>query len=191
MARIDTSKISGYQEMSVEEKLAALESFELDDRGAEVERLRNAVSKANSEAAEWKRKHKELLSDDDRKKQEDAEHLAKVEKELAELRRDKTVSEYKAKFLALGYKEEMAANTAKALADGDMVTVFANQQKFNEEYSKILKAESMKSTPRPGAGAGNGDVDYQAKIDDAIQRGDVSAQAYYTRLKALEEKTSS
>ncbi len=45
MAKIDTSKIPGYAEMSAEDKLKALEAFEYDDNAAEVERLKGAVSR--------------------------------------------------------------------------------------------------------------------------------------------------
>ena len=69
MAKIDTSKIAGYAEMTPEQKLAALEGFEYEDNLAELEKQKNAVSKANSEAAEWKRKHNALLSEDEKKKQ--------------------------------------------------------------------------------------------------------------------------
>ena len=61
MAKIDTSKITGYAEMSAEDKLKALEAFEYEDNAAELEKQKAAVSKANSEAAEWKRKHNALL----------------------------------------------------------------------------------------------------------------------------------
>ena len=45
MAKIDTSKIPGYADMSAEDKLKALEGFEYEDNAAEVERLKNANSK--------------------------------------------------------------------------------------------------------------------------------------------------
>lgn len=98
MAKIDTSKIEGYANMTPEQKLAALEGFEYEDNSAELEKQKNALSKANSEAAEWKRKHNALLSEEEKKKQEDADKLAQMEQELADLRKGKTVSEYKAKF---------------------------------------------------------------------------------------------
>ena len=48
MAKIDTSKITGYAEMSAEDKLKALEAFEYEDNAAELEKQKAAVSKANS-----------------------------------------------------------------------------------------------------------------------------------------------
>ena len=68
MAKIDVSKIEGYDTMTPEEKLAALESFEYEDNATELERYKNAVTKANSEAADWKKKHNALLTAEDKAK---------------------------------------------------------------------------------------------------------------------------
>lgn len=189
MAKIDTSKIEGYADMSAEDKLKALEAFEYEDNAAELERQKNALSKANSEAAEWKRKHNALLSEEEKKKQEDADKLTQMEQELEELRKGKTISEYKAKFVAQGYDEALAEDTAKALADGDSAKVFANQGKFLEDYAKKVKADALKKTPKPtpGAGSGGGAIDYDKKIEEAQKNGDLAAVAYYNRLRAQEE----
>lgn len=187
MPKIDTSKIEGYAEMTPEQKLAALEGYEYEDHGEELERQRAAVTKANGEAAEWKRKHTALLSEDEKKKQEDADKLASMEKELAELRKGKVVSDYKAKFVAQGYSEELADETAKALAEGDMTKVFANQQKFLTDYAKGVKAEALKGTPKPPAGGSSTGVDFAKKIEEAQKSGDLTAVAYYTRLQAQAE----
>ena len=93
MPKIDTSLIEGYADMTPEQKLAALEGYEYDDHSEELERQKAAVTKANGEAAEWKRKHTALLSEEEKKKQEDADKLTSMEKELAELRKDKVVSD--------------------------------------------------------------------------------------------------
>ena len=157
MAKI-TDRIAGYAEMSTEDKLKALEALEEADSSAELERMKNAVSKANSEAAAWKKKHNELLGEEERKKQEQADHLAQVEKELADLRKEKTVSEYTAKFLGMGYEESLAKETAQAMADGDTEKVFANQVKFNDALKKSAIADKLKNTPRPGVGSDGGTV---------------------------------
>lgn len=154
MAKIDISKIEGYDKMTPEEKLAALEGFEYEDNSAELERTKNALSKSNSEAAEWRKKHNALLSEEEKKKQEDAENLAQMQKELEALRKDKTVSEYTASLIAQGYAEALAKETATAMADGDTAKVFANQAKFIAEHDKALKAELLKGTPKPAGGEG-------------------------------------
>lgn len=153
MAKIDTSKIEGYADMSAEDKLKALESFEYDDNLSELERYKNATSKANSEAAEWKRKHNALLSEEEAKKQESAEALEAMKNELEELRKEKTLSKHTASFLSLGYDEKLAQETAEALTNGELDKVFANQKIFLEAHDKQYAASLMGSVGKPPAGA--------------------------------------
>lgn len=191
MAKIDTSKIEGYDKMTPEQKIAALEAFDHPDPDYTGYVKKETFDATSSELAALKKKTREQLSEEERKKQESAEKLAQMETELASLRKDKTVSEYKAKFLAQGYSEELAGATALALADGDTATVFANQQKFLDEYTKTVKAENLKGTPRPPAGSGSEGIDYAKKIEEAQTSGDMAAVAYYTRLQAQQEAEAS
>lgn len=188
MAKI-FDRIDGYAEMSAEDKLKALEAMELEDNSSEIERLKNAVSKANSEAAGWKKKHNALLTDEQQKQQEQTDRFTQMQQELETLRKDKTVSEYTAKYVSLGFEEKLARETALAAAEGDMAKVFANQAKANEVIVKNAIAERLKSTPR-GVGGTSGGVgggmDYQKSIEEATARGDIAAVAYYTRLQAQE-----
>ena len=187
MAKIDTKLITGYEQMTLEQKVAALEAYNHPDPDYSGYVKKDLYDKAASDAASWKKKHNELLTEDERKKQEDADALANMKKELDELRKDKTVSEFKAKLIAQGYDEALASDTAQAMADGDTDKVFANQGKFLEDYAKKVKADAMKKTPKPPAGDGSSDIDYSKKIEEAQQSGDMAAVAYYTRLKAQEE----
>ena len=187
MAKIDTKLITGYEQMTPEQKVAALEAYNHPDPDYSGYVRKDLYDKAASDAASWKKKHNELLTEDERKKQEDADALANMKKELDELRKDKTISEFKAKLIAQGYDEALASDTAQAMADGDTAKVFANQGKFLEDYAKKVKADAMKKTPKPPAGDGSSDIDYSKKIEEAQQSGDMAAVAYYTRLKAQEE----
>lgn len=150
---IDTSKIDGYTDMSAEEKVAALEAFQLDDRSAELERYKSALTKSNSEAASWKRKHNELLSEEERKKAEQDEAFNSMQEELKALREEKAVNENVTKFIALGYDEQTAKDCGKALANGDFEKVFEAQKKFNENLEKKVKSDLLKGTPAPQSGA--------------------------------------
>lgn len=187
MAKINTKLITGYEQMTPEQKVAALEAYNHPDPDYSGYVKKDLYDKAASDAASWKKKHNELLTEDERKKQEDADALANMKKELDELRKDKTISEFKAKLIAQGYDEALASDTAQAMADGDTAKVFANQGKFLEDYAKKVKADAMKKTPKPPAGDGSSDIDYSKKIEEAQQSGDMAAVAYYTRLKAQEE----
>lgn len=190
---IDISSIPGYAEMTAEEKVKALEeySFELPKvDSAETDKLKQAVSKANAEAAEWKRKHNALLSDDEKKRQESQEAFEKMEQELTALRKEKVVAEHKAKFLSLGYEESLAVETASALAEGDMSKVFSNMAAFLETHDKAVLAQNLKSTPVPPAGTSAVDTKsiYAKKIEEARQRGDMAAVAAFMRKMAEEQK---
>ena len=148
--KIDTSKITGYAEMSAEEKLKALEDFEIEvpnDNSNEVNNLKEALSKANSQAADWKRQFREKQTEQERAEAERAEREKAVEEELNSLRRDKTVSGYVAQCLALGYDKDLALRAAEAMADGDAATVLACQQDFLENKKKELEAAALGKQP--------------------------------------------
>ena len=155
MAKIDISKIDGFDTMTPEEKIAALQGFDFPDPDYSGYVKKDLYDKAASDAASWKKKHNALLSEEEQKKQEADEKWADMEKELAGLRKEKTVSQYTAQLLKQGYDEALAASTAAAMESGDMGTVFANNQKFLEVYKKQVIADQLKRTPR-GADGGTG-----------------------------------
>ena len=150
MAKIDTSAIEGYENMSAEEKLAALEAMDLPD----VDKIKSALDKATSEAAGYKKQLRERMTEDEAKEAERAAREAAIQKELEQLRAEKLVDQHTAKFLGLGYDEKLARETAEAMAAGDTERVFKNHAKFIADREKALKAEILKSTPTPPAGDG-------------------------------------
>ena len=78
-----------------------------------------------------------------------------MQEENQELTRRITVSEQKARLIALGYEESMATETAEAMFDGNMETVIANQSKMLEARERAIRAEVMAQTPTPpGGGSG-------------------------------------
>lgn len=153
MAKIDTSTIQGFEEMSAEDKLAAILGLEIPD----AVDMKQFVSKANfdktsSELAAAKKALAAKMTDDERKAQEAEQMQADLQKKYEALLRESTISKYKANYLAQGYSEKLAEETATALVDGDMEKVFANGSTFKSEFEKSLKAELLKGTPKPGAG---------------------------------------
>ena len=92
------------------------------------------------------------------------------------------MSSHKASFLALGYDDALAEETAAAMVEGDTAKVFANQQKFLTAHDKNIEAELLKRTPRNGEGGTGGDIDYAKKAAEAQAAGDFTSAAYYTRL---------
>lgn len=154
-----SSKIEGYEAMSAEEKLKALEALEVDE--SSEAKLKKLLNDANSEASEYKKKLKakeeELnskLTEDERKEKERAEKEAEREAMLNQLLKEKTVAEHKANFLKVGYDEETAIKSANAIADGDFATLFDNLSTFISNRDKEMKVKLMDSTPKPSAGGG-------------------------------------
>ena len=143
--------------MTVEEIEAALADIELpDDQTAEVERLKAALSKSNSENAEWKKKHREAMSEEERKAQETADLLKKLQDRNAELERESGLAKHKAKFLGMGYEEALATDAAAAMVDGDTEKLFSYQQKHQEALEKKIRADALKGTPKPVPGKSDG-----------------------------------
>lgn len=153
--KIDVSGIEGYAEMTPEQKVAALEGLEIDDHAEAVEALtkyKDAMDKANHDAAESKRQLKAMQDAQAKGATKADQTIADLQKQVAELTRANTISAYVAQYSALGYSAELAKATAEAQADGDVATVMANQQKFLEDYTKNIKAELLKGTPAPKTG---------------------------------------
>lgn len=180
--KIDTTQISGYSEMTVEEKLAALEAFEYSDNADELEKLRTSVSKANSQAADFKRQLKEATANAAKATDESTSELNAIKEQLATLQREKAISEHTASFIAQGYDQSLAVESATALMDGDSAKLFANMGKFLAERDKVAKAKEMASMERPASGVGVGEsatMDYAKLIGDAMAKGDYGLAAHY------------
>ena len=142
--------------MSVEEIENALKGIDLPtDNSAEIDRLKAALSKSNTEAADYKKQLREKMSAEELKAKEDAEKIEELIKERDALLKEKTISGHKAKYLALGYDENLANETAEALANGDIDKVFANQKKHTEAVEKKIRADVLKETPKPEGGNGS------------------------------------
>ena len=160
--------------MTLDEIEAALADVELPaDQTAELERLKTANSKLSSENADWKRKHREALSEEERKSQEVADELKQLREQNEKLLRESSVSKHKAKFLGMGYEEALANDAAVAMADGDMEKLFSYQQKHQEALEKKIRADALKSTPKPVPGKDGGPVTREQiakmSMDDRIK----------------------
>lgn len=144
--------IENYENMTPEEKLAALEAYEPDMSGFVKKEL---LEKANSEAANYKKQLREKLSEDEAKKAQEAEEKERLLARLEELEHERSVNVFTTSYLGMGYDEKLAKSSAEALAKGDMDTVFKNQKVFMETKEKNLRAELLKQTPPPPAGEGS------------------------------------
>ena len=188
---IDWTKIAGYREdMTADEKLALLDSQEEENQPpAEPEPEKQAPTQPEPEqqptakpapnmiskvqfdkvASELAKVKKELRARMSAEEQKEADRMANDEAmrlELEALRREKTLSNYKASYLSQGYDERTAEDAATALADGDMDTVFALMKKQAITTEKALRAKILKEIPVPPAGdPPNADVEKKKELE--------------------------
>ena len=153
--KISTEKIEGYENMTLEQKLAALEAYEVDEPDYTGYVKKEVFDKTASELSNTKKQLHEKMSADEIKAKEDAEKMDEIIKERDALLREKTIATHKAKYLALGYDENLANDTAEAMANGELDKVFANQKKHLEAVEKKIRADVLKDTPTPEGGEGS------------------------------------
>ena len=172
------------EDMTFEDINAALAQRELVDKSQYDGFVpKTLLEKANSEAADYKKKWKAAASEQEQKQIEDAEKQAQIEEELKTLRRSSKVSEYEKQHLALKYDEKDAKEIAEALYDGDMDTVFRLQKKHEEALQKAIKADLLKDMPTPPAG-NQTTIDYSKQIAEAQASGDMALMASLIRQQA-------
>lgn len=156
MAKVDITKIKGYEGMTPEEKIKALEAYEIEDVQPDYSGYvkKDVFDKTASELAGVKKQLKEKMTDDEAAKQKEQEEREELQSKYEKLLHDSEVSKNKAKLLALGYEEKLADDTAEAMVTGDLEKVMANQKKHLEAVEKKVRAEALKDTPKP---TGDGD----------------------------------
>lgn len=156
----DFTKLEGYKpEMTADEKLALLDKYEAPKADYAGYIKKDLFDKTASDLAEAKRQLKAKLTEDEQKEVERQAAEQAIKEELEALRKDKTLSETKSQFLALGYDEKLAHETAEAVVNGEVAKVFANQKLFIENVRKAERASALADTTKnPPAGGSGGSM---------------------------------
>jgi predicted RNase H-like nuclease (RuvC/YqgF family) len=115
-------------------------------------KLKRAVDKSSSEAADYKKKYNATLSEKEQADLEKAEEQARRDERLAELERENSIHKFTEQYLDLGYDKESAINAATAQVDGDVDTLFKLQKKVIDEKVLAKEQELIKDIPRARTG---------------------------------------
>lgn len=167
--------------MSIDEINTALSGVDLGNQN-ELNRLRNAVTKANGEAAKYRRETEELKGMTAQTENDWQNKYAELEKRFNASERERKIGTHTASLLELGYDAKLAGETAAAMVDGDVMKILANQKAFIEAHDKKALEEQTRSTPRPAAGGGAGmSVDWNKQYQEAVDNGDMVRAAYLVR----------
>ena len=140
---IDESKVK------TEEAPPVVEDKKPDNKAADDEttRLKAAISKANSEAAEWKRKYAATLDEAKRKEMEAAETRKAELEELETLRKEKRISTYKARLMDAGIDGATADLMSTALPEGVGDDYFAALKTYNANQRKAADVAALNNQP--------------------------------------------
>lgn len=176
--KVDTSKINGYDNMSADEKIAALEAFDMDPGEGFVAKAK--LDKATSEAAEYKRQLRERQTEQEKKDAEEAENHKKLQGEHAKLLKEFGVLKLRNELKGQGYSDELADKTATAMYDGDTATMLECQKAFIAGYTKQIEADSLRKMKEPAGGReGDRSVDNTA-VELAKSIGKAASQGAKT-----------
>ena len=139
---------------------------ELKKRDEEIKHLKALNSKANSEAAENKRKWQATMSEQEKKDAEIAEQNKARDEELQMYRNKERISSYKAKLMEVGYDAQTADDMAQTLPEGISDDFFAKQKSFIDDKVSAIKQEKFNSNPPLEGGEPPKVVDFDAMSDD-------------------------
>lgn len=172
MAKVDVSKIDGFETMSDEDKVKALLGYEFEApvvNYSELNKLKTALSKSNGEAAEYKRLLREKQTEQERAEAERAEREQQREAEIAELRAYKREADYSDKLIAIGIDPVSAKAIAKSLPDGVDATYFDAMKQSIETQRKNILDENLKNQPSLSVGTPPTAADAKKKEDAEIR----------------------
>lgn len=119
---------------------------------AEIMKLKAALSKANAEAADYKRQLREKQSEQERVEAERAEVAKKLQDELMEYRKRERIASYKSKLMEAGVTADIADTMANSLPDGVGDEFFAMTKRYVEKQKQDIRAEALNAQPQLSVG---------------------------------------
>ena len=149
-AKAETPKEPTLEELKAQ--IAAL-TAEKEKWQSDSAKQKKAMSEANSQAAEYKRKYRETLDETERAKQEQAELLESLKTENAAYKARETANAYFAKLVAAGYDSDTASKMVAELPEGIPDSFFESQKSFLEAKTQAIKTQTLNSQPNLPTGA--------------------------------------
>lgn len=112
-----------------------------------TENQKNSISRANTDAADWKRKYTATLDEAKQKELKLEEERQKEREELEALRKDKRISTYKSKLMEAGIDHATADLMANSLPDGVNEEYFNTLKAFNESQRQAIETATLNKQP--------------------------------------------
>lgn len=140
-------------ELTLEQKFSELQEKynasvkERDLYKDSLEKQKKATDNASSEAAEWKKKYRDTLSDAERAAIEKQETEKSLQEQLAQYKAKEQISNYKSKLLEIGYSADIAEIMAKELPSGMPESFFEGQKAFIEQQKAKAISDNLQKQP--------------------------------------------
>ena len=153
--KLDTSRITGWDELSAEDKVKALLEQEIEveqTEPADAIKLKNALNKACEEAASYKKALREKQTEAERAEADRAEREKALQDELASYRNKERVSSYKAQLMAAGIDPDTADLMAKSLPEGVSDEYFQATKSFLDAHRKNAEIAALGKQPSLSVG---------------------------------------
>lgn len=143
--KVDVTQIEGYENMTAEEKVAALEGLEVEipKDTSEVDNLKNLLSKKNSEIASINKQLREKMSAEEKAEADRQAEIDAYNARIKELEKKDKIATYTASYMSIGFSAEEATKQAELLFDGDFVSVIANHKAHVENIQKQAVADAI------------------------------------------------
>lgn len=138
----------------------------VQDLMVEIAKLKREKDKASSEAADFKKKWKESMTEQEKVSLEKAEAQAKRDEEFETMKKTIQIHDLTENFMDLGYSKDLAKKAAKAQADGDTTSLLEIQKQFNEYQKKQWEKDFYASRPDVNVGGASGKTYTKEQFDN-------------------------
>lgn len=139
-------------------KQEAKDEPSIQDLMTEIARLKRQADKNASEAAEFKKKYRESLSEAEKASMEKAEKEAAREEEFNQLKRENAINRLEKQYMQLGFTAEEASRMAVAETDGDQETKIKIMSEVDGRKKKQYEAEFLATRPDVNVGGAGSTV---------------------------------
>ena len=120
---------------------------EVKELKAALAKANALVSRANSEAADFKRQLREKQTEQEKQAADLAEENRRRDEELAHYKELDRINQYTKKIVAAGYDLETASQMAGGLPDGVPDTYFDSMKAYNEKLKQSISAAAIANQP--------------------------------------------
>jgi len=117
-------------------------------------RLKRATDKATSEAADFKKKWRATLSEQEQASVEKAEREVEREEQFQALLRENNINKAEKTYMALGYTQEESQKIAIAEVDNDFESRVRIMAEVDARKKKEYESEWIKNRPQVNVGVG-------------------------------------